>query len=152
VANTSSSSETVRRGIFRGGEPRGAAATQGEERAAARAHKRRPAKHGRPSRGVRTARAVALGAPPGTGRGLRHPATQPVCGAPPSLVGRKDLPLEGVTLTFIERNAMRAGRPDAARQSPRGGRPAMCGVRKSIRHAASAYSWMSPPRRSRRWR
>jgi Fe-S cluster assembly protein SufB len=27
-----------------------------------------------------------------------------------------------------------------------------CGVRKSIRYAARAYSWMSPPRRSRRWR
>jgi len=26
-----------------------------------------------------------------------------------------------------------------------------CRVRKSIRHAARAYSWMSPPRRSRRW-
>ena len=26
-----------------------------------------------------------------------------------------------------------------------------CGVRKPIRHAATAYSWMSPPRRSRRW-
>src|SRR2546423_8412121 len=26
-----------------------------------------------------------------------------------------------------------------------------CGVRKPVRHAARAYSWMSPPRRSRRW-
>ena len=26
-----------------------------------------------------------------------------------------------------------------------------CGVRKPVRHAAAAYSWMSPPRRSRLW-
>ena len=58
-----------------------------------------------------------LGAPPGIGRRLRPPATQPVCGAPPSFVGRKDLPLQRVALTFTERDAMRAGRPDAARQS-----------------------------------
>ena len=58
-----------------------------------------------------------LGAPPDIGRRLRPPATQPVCGAPPSFVGRKDLPLQRVALTFTERDAMRAGRPDAARQS-----------------------------------
>jgi predicted ABC-type transport system involved in lysophospholipase L1 biosynthesis ATPase subunit len=26
-----------------------------------------------------------------------------------------------------------------------------CRVRKPVGHAAAAYSWMSPPRRSRRW-
>jgi len=42
-----------------------------------------------------------------------------------SLVGRKDIPLQGVAPTFTVPNAMRAGRPDTARQSPRGVRPAV---------------------------
>src|SRR5262249_13461951 len=52
----------------------------------------------------------------------------------------------------------RGGRQTAADESPLewpAGRKTQkqkpCRVRKSIRHAARAYSWMSPPSRSRRW-
>jgi hypothetical protein len=82
---------------------------------------------GEPSSAASEAKSLPMlrSAPPGMGRRLRPPATQPVCGAPPSFVGRKDLPLQGVALIFTERNAIRAGRPDAARQSPGGVRPAV---------------------------
>jgi hypothetical protein len=45
--------------------------------------------------------------------------------------------------------ARRNARQQSPLRSPTGPRP--CRVRKSIGHAARAYSWISPPSRSRRW-
>jgi len=51
---------------------------------------------------------------------------------------------------WLTRRARRAARPSVS-GFPACGAYQARGVRKSVRHAALAYSWMSPPSRSRRW-
>ena len=102
----------------------GAAAIQGEEPAGReRTNGARRSTDG-PHRGVRTARTIARRTAGNRSRAAapRDPARLR-CAT--SLVGRKDIPLQGVAPTFTVPNAMRAGRPDTARQSQRGVRPAV---------------------------